>query len=186
MGDLPNYYVQETLRDGTSVTIRAIRKDDKRSILAAFRALDREAVYSRFFRPKTDLTTAELDQVTDVDFRQVVALIATVSQVDGEEIVIADGRYAITNGEQPEHAELAFIVAETYRGRGIASLLFRHLARIAKRAGLAAFEAYVLAYNLPMLAVLESSGCPVYRQHEGDVVHVTLCLRSDQGSESKS
>ena len=90
-----------------------------------------------------------------MDFRQVVALVATVSQADGEEIVIGDGRYAADadKEEKPERAELAFIIAEPYRGRGIASLLLRHLARIAQDAGLSAFEAEVLAYNAPMLAV---------------------------------
>jgi hypothetical protein len=52
MADPRNYYVQETLKDGTPVTIRAIRKDDKEGIHNAFRALDREAVYRRFFALK--------------------------------------------------------------------------------------------------------------------------------------
>ena len=183
MADPRNYYVHETLKDGTPVTIRAIRKDDKKSILDAFRALDREAVYRRFFSPKEDLTGAELEQVTDVDFRQVVALVATVSQADGEEIVIGDGRYAADQREKPERAELAFIIAEPYRERGIASLLLRHLARIAHDAGLSAFEAEVLAYNAPMLAVLQRSGLPICRRREGNIVHVTLCLWSAQGPE---
>ena len=67
------------LKDGTPVTIRAIRKDDKKRILDAFRALDREAVYRRFFSPKEDLTGAELEQVTDVDFRKVERLEETLN-----------------------------------------------------------------------------------------------------------
>src|SRR4026208_2254761 len=108
MADPQNYYVQEALQDGTPVTNRAIRKDDKESIRNAFRALDREAVYRRFFSQKEDPTDAELEQVTDVDFRQVVALVATVSQADGKEIVIGDGRYVADKGKKPERAELAF------------------------------------------------------------------------------
>jgi GNAT superfamily N-acetyltransferase len=183
VADPRNYYSQETLKDGTAITIRAIRKDDKKSILDAFRALDREAVYRRFFGPKEDLTDAELEQVTDVDFSQVVALVATVSQGDGKEIVIGDGRYAADKGEEPARAELAFLIAEPYRGRGIASLLLRHLARIAQNAGLLAFEADLLAYNAPMLAVLQHSGLPICRRREGNIVHVTLSLRSAQGPE---
>lgn len=86
MADPRNYYARETLKDGTAVSIRAIRKDDKESLHNAFRALDREAVYQRFFAPKQDLTDLELEQVIDVDFSQVVALVATVSRADGEEI----------------------------------------------------------------------------------------------------
>jgi hypothetical protein len=40
--DPRNYNAQEILKDGTPITIRAIRKNDKASILAAFRALDPE------------------------------------------------------------------------------------------------------------------------------------------------
>jgi hypothetical protein len=53
MADPRNYYAQETLKDGTPITIRAIRKDDKESIHNAFRALDREAGLSTFLRSET-------------------------------------------------------------------------------------------------------------------------------------
>jgi RimJ/RimL family protein N-acetyltransferase len=184
MADPRNYYAQETLKDGTPVTIRAIRKDDKESIHNAFRALDREAVYRRFFAPKQDLTEDELEQVTDVDFNQVVALVATVSQAGGE-IVVGDGRYVADKEGKPEQAELGFVIAESYRGRGIATILLRHLARIAHHAGLSAFEADVLAYNAPMLAVFERSGLPISRRREGNTIHVALSLRSAQGPEPK-
>ena len=186
MVDARNYYALETLKDGTPVSIRAIRKDDKESIHNAFKALDREAVYRRFFAPKQDLTDPELEQVTDVDFSQVVALVATVSRADGEEIVIGDGRYVADKGHKPERAELGFLVAEPYRGRGIATLLLRHLARIAQDAGLSAFEADVLAYNTPMLAVFRRSGLPIDRRREGNIIHVTLSLSSAQGPKPTS
>ena len=75
--DPQNYTASETLKDGTPVTIRAIRHDDGNTILNAFKNLDRESVYRRFFSPKKDLTDAELEQLTDVDFSQVVALVVT-------------------------------------------------------------------------------------------------------------
>jgi GNAT superfamily N-acetyltransferase len=96
-----------------------------------------------------------------VDFSQVVALVATVSRADGGDIVIGDGRYFADKEGKPERAELGFLIAEPYRGRGIATLLLSHLARIAQQAGLSAFEADVLAYNAPMLAVFERSGLPI-------------------------
>jgi hypothetical protein len=108
MADPRNYYAQETLKDGTLVTIRAIRKDDKERIHNAFRALDREAVYRRFFAPKPDLTGSELEQVTDVDFSQVVALVATVSRADGGDIVIGDGRYFADKEGSRDEPSLVF------------------------------------------------------------------------------
>ena len=94
-----------------------------------------------------------------------------------------DGRYV---ADKPKRAELGFLVAEPYRGRGIATLLLRHLARIAQDAGLSAFEAAVLAYNTPMLAVFRRSGLPIDRRREGNIIHVTLSLSSAQGPKPTS
>ena len=139
--DPQNYTASETLKDGTPVTIRAIRHDDDNTILDAFKNLDRESVYRRFFSPKKDLTAAELEQLTDVDFSQVVALVVTTQGEDGE-ILIGGGRYA-RDGMGSVGAELAFTTESNYRGGGIATLISRHLARIAREAGVSRFEADV-------------------------------------------
>ena len=55
----PRHYVaDETLKDGTLVTVRAIRRDDADTLQHAFNNLDRESVYRRFFSPKKELTDA--------------------------------------------------------------------------------------------------------------------------------
>jgi hypothetical protein len=66
--DPRSYAVKETLKDGTAVTIRAIRAEDSSSVLQAFKGMDKESVYRRFFSPKKELSPAELEQLTDVDF----------------------------------------------------------------------------------------------------------------------
>jgi hypothetical protein len=65
--DPRSYAVKETLKDGTAVTIRAIRAEDSSSVLRAFKGMDKESVYRRFFSPKKELSPAELEQLTDVD-----------------------------------------------------------------------------------------------------------------------
>jgi hypothetical protein len=93
MADPRKYCAQETVKDGTPVTIRAIRKDDKERIHSAFRALDREAVYRRFFAPKQDLTDPELEQVTDVDQRHATGEIpANVNHL----LILSNPLYALT------------------------------------------------------------------------------------------
>ena len=82
--DPRNYTASEVLKDGTVVTIRAIRREDKGRLLQAFKNLDRESVYRRFFSPKKELSDSELDQLTDVDFSQVVALMVATQGADGE------------------------------------------------------------------------------------------------------
>jgi hypothetical protein len=49
----PRHYVaDETLKDGTLVTVRAIRRDDADPLQNAFNNLDRESVYRRFSVPR--------------------------------------------------------------------------------------------------------------------------------------
>ena len=170
-----DYLAHETLKDGTPVTIRAIRRGDSSDILEAFKNLDRESVYRRFFSPKKELTESELKQLTDVDFSQVVALVVTKQGKHGE-ILIGGGRYAADDAGSAQ-AELAFMTDDNYRGLGIASLILRHLVRIAREAGLSRFVAEVLAENQPMLAVFRRSGLPMRLKRDGSALHVTLSLQ---------
>ena len=175
MADPRDYLAHDVLKDGTEVTVRAIRREDRANVLETFKGLDREAVYRRFFSPKKELSDAELKQLTEVDFSRVVALVITTKTGKGETL-IGGGRYALENAENPRSAELAFLTAEGYRRRGIAVLLLKHLKRLAEDAGVAQFEADVLAQNQPMLAVFKRSGLPMRQTRDGGVLHVTLSL----------
>ena len=176
MGDLRNYHAVEQLKNGLSVTVRAIRPDDKDRITEAFRNLERESVYTRFFGFKKELTQEDLKTATEVDFENVVALVVT--RAEGQvETIIGSGRYVA--GDAPggrRHAEVAFLVEEDYHGLGIASRILRHLTAIARDKGIAAFEAEVLPENKAMLAVFARSGLAMSQSREDGVVHVTFQL----------
>jgi RimJ/RimL family protein N-acetyltransferase len=170
------YRVQDTLKNGVAVTIRAIRPDDKKRIAKAFKNLERESIYTRFFRFKSYLTDEELRSVTEVDFENVVALVVTVGEGEGETIIGA-GRYALyDSSDVSRSAEIAFTVEEDYHGQGIASRLLTSLAHIAREKGVSQFEAEVLPENRPMLAVFARSGLPMRKPFGDGVVHVTLSL----------
>lgn len=178
--DLQHYAAAHVLPNGTSILIRAVRPDDKERLRAAFGELDRTSIYTRFFGHKKELTEAELEQSTNVDFDRVVALWATINS-GGAEIIIGGGRY-IRNAEPASRlsAEVAFTVEEDYHGQGIASCLLAHLVQIARRNRLLQFEADVLATNRPMLAVFAHSGLPMRQQSNRDAIHVTLSLDAEQ------
>ncbi len=176
MLDARNYSAPESLTDGTPVIIRAIRPGDKDSILAAFSAMDRESIYTRFFAYKKELTSDELMHITDVDFERVVALVVTTSGEQSETLV-GGGRYAVLDDDPPfRTAELAFVTEEGYRGRGVAPLLLNHLERIARERGVTRFEAEVLPQNHAMLSVFRRSGHPMTSRVEAGTVHVVISL----------
>ena len=174
-----NYDQAETLKNGTAVRVRSIRPDDKNRLSEAFRNLEAESIYTRFFHHKTSLSDEELKAATEVDFEDVVALVVTVGE-EGEETIIGAGRYAALDAANTLRcAEVAFTVEEDYHRQGVASCLLRHLVHIARAKGVSQFEAEVFAENRAMIAVFERSGLPVHKKFEGDVVHITISLTAD-------
>lgn len=169
----PSRYSQfETLRDGTRLEIRAQQPDDRAAMLEAFDRMSEQSRYTRFFAPKPGLSEKEIAHFMNADFVDHVALVAVAGDAEGRRIVGA-GRYIVS---QPGTAELAFAVDEAHQGKGIASILIRHLAAIARAAGLDGLHAEVLDANAPMLKVFAKSGLAMTTQRRQGVVHVALRL----------
>jgi RimJ/RimL family protein N-acetyltransferase len=180
MIDTHNYSVDHKLKDGTAVTIRAIRPDDKNRMVEVFKNLEPESIYTRFFGFKSELTDEDLKTATEVDFEKTVALVITIPAGGGEETIIGGGRYIMYDPPNDlRSAEIAFTVEEDYQGQGIASSILRHLIHIAREKGVSRFEADVLAENIAMLAVFARNGLPMKKSLEEGVVHVTLSLTVD-------
>ena len=174
MNHARDYSVSEVLKDGTRVTIRAIRPGDRSRFVEAFRLLERDSIYTRFFTPRSDLSEDEIDRAINVDFVREAALVVTTEAVRGE-IIIASGRYIATD-RAGRSAEVAFVVEEDYQGRGIASRLLAHLAGLARAQNFTQFEADVLSQNRAMLSVFKRAGFPMEQRRERGVIHVTIAL----------
>jgi len=165
-----------TLRDGTQVTFRQARPEDRERFERAFAALDRETVYTRFFTYRRSLSEAEYARLAKSDPAHEAILVATVEGAEGETIV-GSGRYiACAPACDPPTAEVAFMIEEDYQGRGIAGRLLEQLVALARRHGIARFEAVVLERNKSMLRVFERSGLPATTRREEDTVVLTLTL----------
>ena len=169
----PNEYrVTEILRDGRRLEVRALKPEDRDGLVAAAGRSSSKTLALRFFAPKRGFSEKEIDFYTNVDFERHVALVAVLDE-GGKPLIVGGGRYIVA---QPGRAEVAFTVEDAHQGRGIASLLLRHLITIARATGLKELVAEVLPDNEPMLKVFERSGLPVTRKRERDAVHVTLRL----------
>lgn len=180
MIDAAQYDKTVTLKSGIKAKVRSIRPDDKNRLVAAFKNLDPESIYTRFFYHKKALTDEELKATTELDFRSVVVLVITIGEGDNE-VIIGGGRYAVIDETyQSGSAEVAFTVEEDYHRQGMARILLQHLASIAREKGLSRFVAEVLPENKGMLTVFSRCGLPIKTEHGGDAVHVTLALTGDE------
>ncbi|MCG3189277.1 MAG: Acetyltransferase Pat [Burkholderiaceae bacterium] len=165
------------LRNGTPVTIRAARADDRERLVAAFRKLEPGTIYTRFFSFVREIPAQALGLIEAVDFDTVGALVVTLGAGD-DEAVIGGASYVVCERDAGgKTAEVAFTIEEDYQGQGLASQLLALLTALARRHGITRFVADVLEGNRPMLSVFERCGLPtMQRRSEGGVVHLTLDL----------
>ena len=170
--DAATYIATERLHNGRPFEVRALRPTDETDLLAAVGRSSAQSLYRRFMGAKRDFSEEERDFFLNIDFVNHVALVATVKEAE-RVFIVAGGRYIV---EKPGTAEIAFAVVDDYQGQGIGAVLLRHLATIARQAGLKEFTAEVLADNTPMLRVFERSGLKVSTKRSADGVHAVLQL----------
>jgi GNAT superfamily N-acetyltransferase len=178
--EVTHYTATERLRDERPVTIRAIRPQDRGLVTEALRNVGEESRRLRFFSGKSRFTETELRHATEVDFVNVVALVAVLEE-DGHDRIVGGGRHIRTPAVGAgQAAEVAFLVDDPHRGLGIGSRLFAHLVAIARAAGITQFQAEVLPANEPMLRLFSRSGLPLTRSVTRDAAHLTIDLRTAQ------
>ena len=172
MTDPRAYAAAETAKNGLRLAIRALHDSDRERVAAAVRGLDRESIYLRLFSYRGELTEAALDRIMRFDATGEVVLVATIGG-GADERVIGSARYIVG---APGVAEVAFMVEEDFHGQGVAGLLLRHLARVARSQGIHTFEADVLAENKAMQFVFARTGWHVQSRRDGGSVHITMSL----------
>jgi GNAT superfamily N-acetyltransferase len=173
MSDIRSYFATENLPNGRAIVVRPFKPEDRAAFVAAAGRTGPLTRYRRFFTLKNEFSDREKDFFLNVDFDKHVALIALTGEA-GHQVIVGAARYVVL---QPGSAEVAFTVIDQYQRQGIGPVLFRHLATVARSAGLKTLVAEVLAENQPMLKVFEESGLPMQtRRDHPEVVHVTLQL----------
>ena len=136
--------LQASLRDGRTVTLRAICAEDRDELLDAFHRLSPESRYTRFMMAVREPSPAMLEAATHPLPERDFALVA-VAIVDGAEDIVGGARYA----QEPAGAtcEFAVTVVDDWHGIGLASRLMRVLIAHARSRGLRCMEGYVLTRN---------------------------------------
>jgi RimJ/RimL family protein N-acetyltransferase len=172
MPEAAHYSVAEQLRDGRSVEIRALRPDDRAGMLAAIGRTSPQSLRTRFFAPKKGFSEQEMAFFLNVDFGNHVALVVQIDE-DGRSVIAGGGRYIVVEAGQ---AEIAFVVVDAYQGQGIGTILMRHLAGLAREAGLKELIAEVLPENTAMLKVFNKFGFRPRSRRDPQLAHLALQL----------
>jgi GNAT superfamily N-acetyltransferase len=145
---------EETFGDAT-VRFRAIRPSDEEEMRRLFYRFSDEAVYYRYFAPIKTMPHTKMQQYVNVDYRVALSILGLIGSV-GSGQIIAEGRFV--KHRETMMADVAFVVDEKYKGRGIATYLYKLLVKAAKERGIVGFTADVLSSNKAMLKVFEKGG----------------------------
>jgi acetate---CoA ligase (ADP-forming) len=181
--DLRRYEEDVVLKDGSKVHLRPIRPDDTDAWLFLFSRLTPRTIYMRFHHVIAQVTRAEAETYTNIDYENNFALVAILGEPPDQRI-IAIGRFArLAN---PERAEVAFLVEDSHQGRGISTHLLEHLAITAREKGIRVFEAEVLAENRDMMEVFQDFGFTIDAQYAEGTYHVVFPIEHTEVIEEKA
>jgi RimJ/RimL family protein N-acetyltransferase len=136
------------LDDGTPITIREIRADDKEGLRAGYDRLSERSRLRRFLGPKPRLTASDLRYLTEVDGVNHYAVVA----LRGRDIVGVARWVRLV--DDPEAAEVAVVVGDSLQGKGLGKILARNLADAARTRGIRRIRASILSDNPPALALM--------------------------------
>jgi RimJ/RimL family protein N-acetyltransferase len=163
------------LKDGASARIRPIRPDDEPRLVDLYERLSRHTAYQWFFTVLRRLPNDWYHVFANVDYVRRLALVAERETVAGTQL-IGVGRYEPS--EEPDAAEVAFVIEDGWQGRGLGAVLLEAVLRAAEARGIRRFRAYVLADNHRMLRLLASRTLVEERKTEEGVTGLRFRRRA--------
>ncbi len=161
---------KRTLTDGAEVSFRPVKPSDDKGLRDLFYHASERSIAFRFFQPVKAFPHRFIQEFSAIDFSRDMALAALVREGE-EERIVGIGHYFLSGDGR--RAEVSFLVRDDWQARGIGTEIFRLLTDVARRRGLAGFEARVLVDNHHMLSVFYNSGYRISTQKEDDLYLVS-------------
>lgn len=161
------------LHTGQTVLVRPTRTSDAPLLQELFFRLRAQDVVTRFFRRLSSLTRQMAEHLCSVGYEGEMAFAAVVGQAEQQRVV---GTSSYFVDPATGDADVAYMVDPEWQGMGLGSALHGVTSDYARRHGVRAFTADVLADNDPMLAIFRSSpGRLSTTERDGSVeIHLDL------------
>ena len=166
------------LCDGAAIDVRPIRPDDGERLRRFHARLSPTSVLLRYFHVMPALSDDLVASFTHVDYVDQMGLVATAGTDGATDAVRQDIVGLVSYARiSADTAEVAFVVADAWQGRGIASTLLFDLAAYAHTVGFHYLLAITLRRNLRMLNLLRECGYPcTLHQRKEDEDEIDACL----------
>jgi acyl-CoA hydrolase/RimJ/RimL family protein N-acetyltransferase len=169
-----------TMRTGEPYLLRPVKISDEPVLKEFFYSLSDQSVYRRFFSMRTDMPHERLQEFVIIDYTKEIIILAVKQTEHGErEEIISLAQYGID--ETNHTAEVAFVVRDSYQGKGIGTEMLNYLTFLARKRGLLGFTAEVLIENKAMLHVFEKMGFAIDIRPSEGVYELKMLFKGDAG-----
>lgn len=169
--DLASSELHETTRGGEHVLIRRVQPEDIALYPDFLADVSAEDLRLRFFARIAELSAAEGDKLSHLDYRHEMAFLA-LDEDTGRML----GLVRLKDELDEETAEFAILVRSRFKGHGLGWLLMRRVIDYAKEKGLRRVYGDVLAENTTMLQMCAELGFHVVEDVGSDIRRVALDL----------
>lgn len=175
------YVVHKTLKNGTPLTIRPIRPEDERAMIAFHKELSDSTVRQRYFDFITldeRITHERLVKICFNDFDRAISLIAlTPSSTNTPAIA---GVVRLSRLPQQSTADLKMTISDPYQHKGIGTCLLNHMINVAKQENISQITATILSENDGMIQLCKKAGFEI--SEEQPFVKAKLMLSKGEKS----
>ncbi len=152
-GDVDLSESRETVRGGERVLIRPVRPEDLALYPDFLSDVSAEDLRLRFFARIAELSAAELDKLSHLDYRREMAFVA-LDQDTGHML----GLVRLKDELDEKTAEFAILVRSRFKSHGLGWMLMRRVIDYAKAKGLRRVYGDVLVENATMLQMCAELG----------------------------
>ncbi|OGD48147.1 hypothetical protein A3K69_04865 [Candidatus Bathyarchaeota archaeon RBG_16_57_9] len=142
-------------KGGSELIVRPIKPTDEEMLSDMFYDLSDQTIINRFFSMLKSMPHRKLQQFCCIDYDGEMSLVALTKEGVKQRIV-GLGSYHLNPATH--RAEIAFMMADAWQGKGIGTYMMQGLVKIAKSKKIKGFTAEVMRDNVPMIALMHKAG----------------------------
>lgn len=143
---------------GSKLAVRPIKPTDEELLSDMFYDLSDQTIINRFFSMLKSMPHRRLQEFCVIDYESEMSLVVLHGKRPKRKMV-GVGSYHMN--PSTKRAEVAFLVADEWQGKGIGTYLMKELVKIARAKHIRGLTAEVLRDNVAMIALIHKSGVPL-------------------------
>ncbi len=141
--------------DNEKIIVRPVKTTDEPLLKELYYSLDERDRYLRFFEVRKEFTHSKTQHEVNIDYENIFSIAAFVGEISDQEMV---GNASYHYNPRNNMAEFDFLIKKEWRGKGIASFLYRHLIIIAKEKGIKGFYGNIHIQNKQTVQIIRKGG----------------------------